>query len=126
MEINNTNAAFNWRPLVTQAGTANLVTVKVADNGTPSLSATQSFTVTVNPLTLPSVSSLMLSNGQLGFQISGEAGPDYAVETATNPLANWSTVFITNSPVMPFQWMDTNLAVGPARFYRIKVGPPLP
>jgi hypothetical protein len=33
-----------------QTGTTNLFTVKVADNGTTSLSATNTFTVTVNPL----------------------------------------------------------------------------
>jgi hypothetical protein len=46
------------------------------------------------------------------------------VQVSTN-LINWSTLFITNSPPMPFQWTDTNAATLPAQFYRIKVGPPL-
>jgi hypothetical protein len=123
--LNTNTGAFSWRPQVTQANTTNSFTLKVADNGTPSLSATQSFTVTVNPLTLPSAVSLALSNGQFGFQVSGQAGPDYAVQVSSN-LVDWSTLFITNSPPMPFQWTDTNAATLPARFYRIKVGPPLP
>ena len=53
-------------------------------------------------------------------------GPDYAVQVSSN-LANWSTLFITNSPpTRIFQWTDTNAATAPAQFYRIKVGPPLP
>ena len=125
-QINNTNANVNWRPLVTQADTTNLFSLKVADNGTPSLSATQSFTVTVNPLTLPSVSSGALSNGQLTLQVTNSIfGPDYAVQVSSN-LFDWSTVFITNSPAMPFSWTDTNAATLPVQFYRIKVGPPLP
>ena len=46
------------------------------------------------------------------------------VETSTN-LTQWSTVFVTNSPALPFVWTDTNSAV-PQRFFRVKPGPPLP
>ena len=49
----NAPMSLTWRPLVSQANTTNLITVTVADNETPSLSATNSFTVTVNPLTNP-------------------------------------------------------------------------
>jgi hypothetical protein len=116
----------NWRPLVSQANTTNLFTVKVADSNTPSLSATQSFTVIVNPLTAPSVSSVKVSNGQVTLQVANSLiGPDYAVLASSN-LVNWSTLFITNSPAMPFLWTDTNAATLRAQFYRIKVGPPLP
>jgi hypothetical protein len=123
--VNTNTGVFAWRPLVTQANTTNLFALQVADDGIPSMSATQSFTVTVNPLTVPSAVSLMLNNGQLGFQVSGQTGPDYAVQISSN-LFDWSTLFITNSPAMPFSWTDTSPATLPAQFYRIKVGPPLP
>jgi hypothetical protein len=71
------------------------------------------------------MSSPGLDHGQIGFQVSGVTGPDYAVQGSTN-LADWNTLFITNSPAMPFSWTDTNAAALPARFYRIKAGPPLP
>ena len=51
------SGVFTWRPLVTQANTTNPFAVVVTDNGTPNLSATQSFNVTVNPLTLPGLAS---------------------------------------------------------------------
>src|SRR5213075_826898 len=47
--INPTTGAFTWTP--SSAPFTNAITVKVDDNGSPALNATQSFTVTV--LTLP-------------------------------------------------------------------------
>ena len=116
---------FTWRPLVTQARSTNPVMVVVRDNGSPSLSATQSFNVTVNPLTAPTVAVPIFTGGQVGFSISGQVGPDYAVQASSN-LLDWSTLFITNSPAMPFSWADTNAGASPLLFYRIKSGPPLP
>ena len=124
-QINNTNAVFNWRPSVTDARTTNLITLKVADNGWPSLSATQSFMITVNPLTLPVVSSAALNGGRIQFQVNGDTGPDYAVQVSSN-LFDWSTRFITNSPALPWTWTETNPPTLPTQFYRIKAGPPLP
>jgi hypothetical protein len=123
--VNASSGAFSWRPAVSDAGTTNVFALQVTDSGTPGLSATQSFTVTVNPLTRPSASSVALNNSRLNFRVSGQSGPDYAVQASTN-LSDWSTIFMTNSPAMPFAWTDTNTATMAARFYRIKVGPPLP
>ncbi len=95
--LNASSGAFSFRPLVTQADSTNNFTLKVADNGTPSLSATQSFSVVVNPLASPSVGNVSVAGGQFSFNISGQSGPDYAVETSTN-LTQWNNVFITNSP----------------------------
>jgi regulation of enolase protein 1 (concanavalin A-like superfamily) len=125
-KINSTNAAFSWRPKVTDANTTNLITVKVADSGSPILSATQSFSVKVNPLPVPSVSSVTFNNGQLTLLVTNSLiGPDYGVLVSSN-LINWSMLFTTNQPAMPFSWTDTNGATSPKLFYRIKVGPPLP
>jgi hypothetical protein len=122
--LNTNNGAFWFRPLVTQADSTNSFTLKVSDNGTPSLSATQSFAVMVNPLSTPAIGGVSSVGGQFSFRISGQGGPDYAVEASTN-LTQWTNVFITNSPALPLVWVDTNSA-GPQRFYRVKVGPPLP
>ena len=122
--LNSNSGAFSFRPLVTQANSTNSFTLKVSDNGTPIMSATQSFLVMVNPLSAPAVSSVLATGGHFSFSISGQSGPDYAVETSTN-LKQWSNVFVTNSPTLPFVWTDTNFTV-PQRFYRVKLGPPLP
>jgi hypothetical protein len=114
-----------WRPLITQANSTNQFTVVVTDNGTPTLGATQSFSVRVNPLTQPSVASSAWLGGQFNLSVNGQAGPDYAVQTSSN-LLSWDTQLITNSPAMPFNWADPDTNAYPTRFYRIKVGPPLP
>ena len=56
-----------------------------------------------------------------GFNVSGQSGPDYAIEASTN-LTQWSNVFITNSPALPFNWTDTNF-ITPQRFYRAALLP---
>jgi len=121
-QINNTNATVNWRPLVTQGGTTNVFNLKVADNG--GLSATQNFTVTVNPFILPVVTGVAGNQGQLALTVSGQTGPDYAVQSSTN-LGDWTTVFLTNAPVLPVVW-TTNVGNLPVQFFRIQTGPPGP
>jgi len=118
--LNNTNAVFNWRPLVSQANTTNPITVKVADSA--SLSATNSYTVTVNPLAQPVVSSISVSGGQVSLVATGAVGPDYTLWASTN-LTNWQVLFTSNSPVTPVTLVDTNFNAHPVRFYRIQLGP---
>jgi hypothetical protein len=124
-QTGSTNAAFYWRPGVPDANSTNQITLVIANNAWPSLSATQSFSVAVNPLSAPGVSNVSLTGGNISFNVSGQSGPDYAIETSTN-LTDWSNVFITNSPALPFVWTDTGTSNSPQRFYRIKLGPPLP
>src|SRR5206468_824514 len=48
MTINANNGAISWMPTEAQGPNTNTVTVRVSDNGSPNLSDTKSFTVTVN------------------------------------------------------------------------------
>ena len=122
--IGTNNGVLTWRPLVTQANTTNPFTLMVADNGTPSMSATQSFMVTVTNLVQPQFSPvLLMSGGQLVLQVNGAGGPDYQIQASTN-LVNWSAVFTTNSPAMPFVWTNNITDGPPNNFFRINVGPP--
>ena len=122
--LNTNSGAFSFRPLVTQANSTNNFTLQVSDNGTPPLSATQSFSVIVNPLSAPGISNISSTGEQFSFNVNGQSGPDYAIESSTN-LTQWSSVFITNSPGLPFNWRDTNFITSQS-FYRVKLGPPLP
>ncbi|MFM2294073.1 MAG: hypothetical protein RLZZ350_486, partial [Verrucomicrobiota bacterium] len=99
------SGALNWRPSVTYANSTNFFAIVVTDNG--GLSATQNFSVLVNPLTAPSVAAPSFNGTQLNFTVTGQVGPDYALQTSSN-LATWSTLFITNSPPATFNWSDTN------------------
>lgn len=121
--IDTGSGVFTWRPLVSQAGSTNPVTVEVSDNGTPVLSATQSFNVTVNPLVIPTLGSTSYTGGQFSLQVgAGTLGPDYIVSVSTD-LTNWTTIFTNFAPVTPFTFTDTNAAAYTTRFYRIQLGP---
>ena len=124
--LNTNSGAFSFRPLVTQANSTNNFMLKVSANGMPSLSATQSFSVVVNPLSAPGISNLSVAGGQSSFKVNGQSGPDYEIQISTNLMLPWSSAFITNSPAVPFVWTDTSTSNSPQRFYRIKLGPPLP
>ena len=45
--LNSSSGVFTWTPSSAQSPSTNVITIQVADNGTPSLSATQSFTIFV-------------------------------------------------------------------------------
>jgi hypothetical protein len=122
--IGSASGILNWRPQVTQANSTNPFSVVVTDNGSPSMSTTQSFNVVVNPLAQPSITAPVLGAGQIGLTVNGQVGPDYAVQASSN-LTSWSTLFITNPTAMPFNW-STNTGSLSQQYYRIKVGPPLP
>ena len=118
-----TNGNFLWRPLVAQANTTNQIKIMVTDNGSPSLSATNFFSVVVNPLSSPAVTTATITGGQFRCVVTGQAGPDYAVQFATNlTSAVWTPLFTTNAPALPFTFTDPN-ALAAQRFYRIVVGP---
>src|SRR6185437_14094588 len=104
------------------ANTTNLISIKAQNNATPGLSATQTFTVTVNAVALPVMSSTSLSNGTFGFQINGNGGMNYLIQSSTN-LLDWNTIDTTNPLSLPFQWTDTNSATDGLRFYRVLLGP---
>ena len=116
-----TNACVSWRPLVSQAGSTNMIQVKVTDNGSPNLSATNSFTITVNPASQPTLSSMIAGGSQITLTVTGLVGPDYTLLTSTN-LVNWQTLFTTNPTTMPVTFTDTNRS-DTARFYRLQLGP---
>jgi Concanavalin A-like lectin/glucanases superfamily len=120
--IGPSNGVFLWRPTLANSGTTNPVTVKVVDNGSPILSATQSFNVRVTQPATPVLSTPGINNGAFQLWISGDAGPDYTILGSTN-LTDWITLLTTNSPGMPFLFEDPAVTNFDRRFYRIQLGP---
>ena len=57
---------------------------------------------------------------QIGLTVDGPAGWNYTLLTSTD-LANWQPLLVTNPPIMPAIWFDTN-APSQTRFYRIQLG----
>ncbi len=121
--INPSTGLITWRPTVAQSPATNLFTVVVTDNGTPPMSATQSFSVvTLKPPT-PVFNAPVITNGQFQALIGGGAGPDYSIYTTTNLNGNWQLLLKTNSPAMPFLFVDPATPNSTQRYYRVQLGP---
>jgi hypothetical protein len=119
--VNATTGVITWTPGAAQANSVNTITVQVADNGVPAKTASTSFQVTVNPVAAIPVSAAKLAGGHFEFTFGGGSGLNYAVQTSTN-LTHWTTVFTTNSPALPFQYVDPGLAATNVDvFYRATV-----
>jgi hypothetical protein len=120
--INASSGLFTWRPAISQSPSSQTLSVIVADNGIPSMVATQKFAVTVNRPAIPLLSSPSATNGQFGVWISGDVGPDYLVQTSSN-LLSWSVISTSTPSAMPFWLTITNNVLSPAQFYRVVLGP---
>jgi hypothetical protein len=117
---------LTWRPTVAQQNSLNPIQVVVTGSGSPPLSATNNFSITVNPLTSPVTSAPTHSSGVFSLTVNGQAGPDYELQVTTNLLSGtWTDVIATNSPSSPFTLSDPK-ATNSMQFYRIVTGPPLP
>src|ERR1035437_8091580 len=84
-------------------------------------------TNTVHPVNgyqpaMPTLHAASITNGQFGFWINGNTGPDYMIQTSTN-LTSWIPVFTSNLPSLPYFWVDTNSLSYPFFFYRVLLGP---
>ncbi|MCX7722713.1 MAG: immunoglobulin domain-containing protein [Verrucomicrobiae bacterium] len=113
---------FTWRPGIAQAGTTNRVTLAVTDDGVPSLSATQAFTIAVLRPAAPQLRMSSAGLGPITLQIAGDLGPDYIVQASTN-LIDWIELCVTNPAALPFQWTDPDATNYAQRFYRVVLGP---
>jgi regulation of enolase protein 1 (concanavalin A-like superfamily) len=124
--LNPATGVLNWRPDTSRAGSSNWFNLSVTDDGWPSLSATQGFAVTVNPLAPVTLTSAVTGGSILNLSFTGQAGPDYTIQSSTNLATNaWVHVLTTNLTVPgPVLWLQSIPSGGEAqRFYRVVVGP---
>jgi hypothetical protein len=120
--VGSSSGVFTWRPPAALADTTNQIQVRVADNGVPSLTDTQSFSVVVNP-TLPVVlTPVIYTNGLFRFEVSGTQGPDYVIQASDN-LPIWIDVATNSSPNPPFQFDDATAGSSMDRTYRVRLSP---
>ncbi len=67
--------------------------------------------------------SYVKSNGQFQLTMAGTPGQNYTVQVSTN-LVNWVPIYTNSAPVNGlFQFLDSQTANYPARFYRVVSGP---
>ena len=113
-----TNAALGLANVQsTNAGSYSVVITNTAGAVTSSVAV-----LTVGSAAAPQISASAFTGGIFGINVTGAAGQTYLVQASTN-LANWTTLFTTNPPAMPFQWNDAATTNFAARFYRIQLGP---
>ncbi len=120
--INTNSGVFAWRPAIAQSPSTQSVAVVVSDSGVPVMSATQSFTVTVNQPDRPTLTASATNDGQFSLLVSGDIGPDYIIQTSTN-LASWSAISTSTPSAMPYSYPDTNTVLFRYLFYRALLGP---
>jgi hypothetical protein len=113
-----TNGAFTWTP--TLAPATNSISVVVTDNGTPNLSATQTFTVTVN--TPPQLTGAGVNGNQVTLSWQTAIGQSYQMEYKDSLAApTWTPL---GSPVMgtgAFVSITNDITLSTQRFFRIRV-----
>jgi hypothetical protein len=112
-----------WRPTISQSPSTNAFKVVVTDTGVPSMSATQSFSVTVTRPVAPTFASPIIVSGTFRSVVSGSVGPDYSVYASTNLANSWQLLLQTNPIALPFEFVDPNFTNFQQRFYRVILGP---
>lgn len=120
--IGSGNGLFDWRAPVALADTTNTIQVRVMDNGIPNKSATNSFTVIINPTAPVMLTAVSYAGGQFTFSVTGPLGPDYVIRATTN-LVDWTDLATNAAPVTPFNHTDVNAGLFGSRFYRILLLP---
>jgi hypothetical protein len=113
------NGIFAWNTTPSQAGSTNLITVRVTDNGTPTLSDAQSFVITVlPPLTLQSI---LATNGGVTLTWGAIPGTTYIVQYKSN-LSDSGWTPLTPGIVATGTTASIFDAAGPTqRFYRVSL-----
>jgi O-glycosyl hydrolase len=122
----NTNGVLTWRPMISQAPSTNSIAQLLTDNGTPPMSTTQTVLVMVSTPSSPTLASFPSANGRLSVGVaSGDWGPDYILETATNLPATgtWKPLATNLAAVPPFAWTNLPATTSPQNFFRVRLAP---
>jgi hypothetical protein len=119
--INSSNGVFSWLTQPSDLNTTNPITVRVTDNGVPTLSDSKSFVVTVVSTPIQSIS---LSNAVAILDWTAIPGQKYRVQYADDLLnTNWTDLLpeVTATGISASK-LDPTLSAQ-QRFYRVLVVP---
>ena len=105
------------------AGTTNTITVKVSDNGSPSLSATQSFRITVSggvTPAAPKIGSITVDSRGVTIVASSTPGKSYALEfSASVETTIWTRQTAVTAAGSSVTLIDATATGTSRRFYRV-------
>jgi hypothetical protein len=117
--IGATNGILTWSTTAAQVGTTNGVTVRVTDDGTPRLSNTKSFLVTViAPLTIRSITA---TNGDVTITWESIPGAVYRVQHTTDPNTGVWDSLVPDVVAGGSTATKTETAAPTPRFYRVRL-----
>jgi len=115
--VNPTTGLFSWTPTV--IGT-NTVVLEVTDNGTPALTAGQTFVVTVMNGILITGGSVDVAGGNVSFTVGTAAGKTYRVEYKMNLNdTNWQPLGPDRLATGSSLTVTDVIGANPQRFYRV-------
>ncbi|MFZ0828469.1 MAG: hypothetical protein WAO02_13700, partial [Verrucomicrobiia bacterium] len=121
------NGVIMWTPVSAQGGTTNLFVTIVTDNGTPNLSATNSYFVFVNPAPIippPVFESIGLTNGVVTVTWSSVSHGVYRLQSnQTLTSTNWTDVAPDVQAVGPTATATNVVGGSTQQFFRIMVVP---
>ena len=117
--IDATSGLFHWTPAAVQAPSTSVITVKVADNGTPSLSDSKTLTVVV---VLPPVTVITHGAGGVSLTFPTITGRSYEVQYKDSLNAGpWTTLGTSFTATESTKTISDNMGALSQRFYRIVV-----
>jgi hypothetical protein len=119
--VNAGSGLFLWSTTDADAATTNVISVRVTDDGSPSMSNVRTFTVTV--LSRPAIQSVAVSGTNVTLAWNAISNAVFRVEyrnglSDTNWLPLGSDITATNSTI---SIADPDFSANPQRFYRLRV-----
>lgn len=120
--VNPTNGNFAWQPGAAYVNTTNGFSLSVADAGSPALSATQSFTITVRPPL--QIETIDVTGPVVTVNWSAIPGTAYYLQWNDSLLANsWSNLPGQVIALGPIATKQDSLPGNAQRFYRVLLAP---
>jgi len=117
--LDRSSGVLTWRPTLAQANNTYTVTVLVTDDGSPSLSSSGSFSITVTPPPiLIELTSAVFENQEFHVRVRAVPGVVYLLEASTD-FVSWTSLTSESVTNAEFELVDSNAANYPHRFYRV-------
>lgn len=111
-----TNAVFTFDGV--QSTNAGVYSVVVRNSAGSMSSTGAALNISSSSYAPPQISTAAIQGGTVTLTISGDAGPDYILQTSSN-LLDWTDLTTNHAPAPPFTWTDP---AGPGqKYYRVKL-----
>jgi len=119
MTINTNTGAISWSPTEAQGPSTNTITVIVTDDGSPNLSDTKSFTVTVNGPP-PFIQGIEVTNGMAILSCQTVPGQTYRLQCkGAFTETNWTDLLPDVTATGSITLLTNEVSASTQKFYRL-------